>query len=184
MGFARLHMWPKLAECCNGARFMALAGPRLAKNCRTDIEMICVESSQRGLNGENAEPMEVQISTAYKYKLFSLTFCHHNSQEVSQVQTHQTTHLERTGMKWTFSHFAFRQPCTACWRCGAAAVIGKKCLRCTAQNWDSQRFTVRVFRYHTFALVADLGVSTFVSAGMGVIEEGFEALNRQKKSLD
>jgi len=27
-----------------------------------------------------------------------------------------------------------RMPCTACWRCGAAAIIGKKCIRCSAQN--------------------------------------------------
>jgi len=28
-----------------------------------------------------------------------------------------------------------RLPCTACWRCGAAAALGRRCLRCTAQNW-------------------------------------------------
>jgi hypothetical protein len=37
-------------------------------------------------------------------------------------------------MKWLLRKMVFRVPCTACWRCGAAAGIGKKCLRCTAQN--------------------------------------------------
>ena len=37
-------------------------------------------------------------------------------------------------MKWSLREIVSRVPCTACWRCGAAAAVGKKCLRCTAQN--------------------------------------------------
>ena len=37
-------------------------------------------------------------------------------------------------MIWKFGGKKLRSPCTACWRCGAAVVIGKRCLRCSAQN--------------------------------------------------
>ena len=79
------------------------------------------------------------LSPRSEYKKFQFALptgnVTHESETIHQTKRHLYNKIAQrcTLMKWTLS-FRMRQPCTACWRCGAAAVIGKKCIRCSAQN--------------------------------------------------